>query len=805
MEKSWVESIKVRVAEMEGRKKEARDIVEDMIKSGKPELMKRAVDILLERGEEEKALEIVRKLRNLYPEDMVLIKKEIQILRELNELDEALRVVEEGLKINPNDVDLIRTKVEILIEQGEAKKASVFMEEIAKEIITENAELLRLRAIILVELGRKDEAIELLKRAIELEPEDISLKRYYIKIAEVEDTEGILEEDRKEGPVIKILKPRRTVVEKNYVVVRLRVMDNVAVEDVKINEKKIITYGRSSVTVVEKVDLTGRITPVTIEARDSAGNVERKKIFVIARKRGEPLNIICTATGDKGLILFDVSDPKNPKRLGDVNVVKGIYEVFVLGDYAYIASENCFAIIDISNFLNPEEVGKLDVKQVKDIHVVDDHAYITCSGGLGVIDVSDPVNPKMVGYMETEGEANEVYVLNNYAYVADGKNGLIVIDVSDPKNPRKVGHVDTVDSKGVVVSGNYAYVADGVSQDLVIVNVSNPDNPIVVNRVDCSSGFAGKVDVSGNYVFMTTEQALMIVDVSDPEDARVIGQISLDDPRGILVLGNNVYIAEKEGLKVVDITNPANPEVVTNVKGDTLYEICDAGKGLKIKNVSPNSPYCLNPENEAINVPVNVTLYWACNDPNGDKLVYDIYFGEESSPLIVKSNSTSTAYTPEKLNYNTTYYWKIVAKDGKGGVTEGPVWKFTTESEKAIEPPQIKWQRCLGGSYWDEAHSIQQTSDGGYIVAGYTESNDGDVVGYHGDWDIWVVKLDENGNIQWQKCLGGSDSDKAYSIQQTSDGGYIVAGLAYSNNGDVYGNHGESDMWIVKLDENGNL
>jgi len=115
------------------------------------------------------------------------------------------------------------------------------------------------------------------------------------------------------------------------------------------------------------------------------------------------------------------------------------------------------------------------------------------------------------------------------------------------------------------------------------------------------------------------------------------------------------------------------------------------------------------------------------------------------------------------------------------------------------------WQKCLGGSDIDEAHSIQQTSDGGYIVAGWTYSNDSDVYGNHGWRDIWVVKLDENGNIQWQKCLGGSDSDKAYSIQQTSDGGYIVAGLAYSNNGDVYGNHGESDMWIVKLDENGNL
>ena len=112
----------------------------------------------------------------------------------------------------------------------------------------------------------------------------------------------------------------------------------------------------------------------------------------------------------------------------------------------------------------------------------------------------------------------------------------------------------------------------------------------------------------------------------------------------------------------------------------------------------------------------------------------------------------------------------------------------------------LQWQKCLGGSRDDSAHSIQQTSDGGYIVAGFTDSNDGDVSGNHGGWDVWVVKLNSTGSLQWQKCLGGSDFDYAYSIQQTSDGGYIVAGGTYSNDGDVSGNHGDMDFWVVKLD-----
>ena len=114
------------------------------------------------------------------------------------------------------------------------------------------------------------------------------------------------------------------------------------------------------------------------------------------------------------------------------------------------------------------------------------------------------------------------------------------------------------------------------------------------------------------------------------------------------------------------------------------------------------------------------------------------------------------------------------------------------------------WQKTLGGSSADGAQSIQQTTDGGYIVAGSTASNDGDVTGNHGDYDAWIVKLDPNGNKLWQKTLGGSSADGAQSIQQTTDGGYIVAGDTYSNDGDVTGNHGGYDYWVVKLDANGN-
>ena len=118
----------------------------------------------------------------------------------------------------------------------------------------------------------------------------------------------------------------------------------------------------------------------------------------------------------------------------------------------------------------------------------------------------------------------------------------------------------------------------------------------------------------------------------------------------------------------------------------------------------------------------------------------------------------------------------------------------------------FQWDNLYGGSNIDRAYNIQTTSDGGFILAGFTLSNDGQVSGNHnpGTADAWIVKLDASRAIQWQKCYGGAGGDTAYSILQTSDG-YIVAGVSSSSNGDLTGNNGLSDAWIFKIDNTGNI
>jgi hypothetical protein len=116
----------------------------------------------------------------------------------------------------------------------------------------------------------------------------------------------------------------------------------------------------------------------------------------------------------------------------------------------------------------------------------------------------------------------------------------------------------------------------------------------------------------------------------------------------------------------------------------------------------------------------------------------------------------------------------------------------------------IQWQKYFGGTFFDDATSIQQTLDGGYVISGFTQSFDGDVANNHGS-DMWVLKLTSDGLLQWQKCLGGTGFELNYSIDVIDDGSYIVTGFTMSNNGDVSGNHGERDVWIVKLSNVGNI
>jgi gliding motility-associated-like protein len=121
----------------------------------------------------------------------------------------------------------------------------------------------------------------------------------------------------------------------------------------------------------------------------------------------------------------------------------------------------------------------------------------------------------------------------------------------------------------------------------------------------------------------------------------------------------------------------------------------------------------------------------------------------------------------------------------------------------------IVWQLTLGGKGYESARDLLQTADGGFLILAETNSTDGGVVpGYGATKDIWLLKIDAAGNVQWQKRIGGSGLDLGNQLYALDDGNFLIAATTSSSDGDVSGNHsgsGYTDGWLIKIDPSGNI
>lgn len=114
------------------------------------------------------------------------------------------------------------------------------------------------------------------------------------------------------------------------------------------------------------------------------------------------------------------------------------------------------------------------------------------------------------------------------------------------------------------------------------------------------------------------------------------------------------------------------------------------------------------------------------------------------------------------------------------------------------------WNKTYGGTGEDQFSSVAKNSDGSFTVSGYTASANGDLSQNKGNFDGWIMRIDGSGNKVWSSSFGGSDEDYLKSVTLAADGGFVAAGYTKSNNGDITLNKGGNEEWIIKVDASGN-
>jgi hypothetical protein len=302
---------------------------------------------------------------------------------------------------------------------------------------------------------------------------------------------------------------------------------------------------------------------------------------------------------------------------------------------------------------NIEKVGEWGTGPCVKVVTQGKYAYCTASrAGLDIIDISNPAAPQYVAGVQTEGDARDVVVNGNYAYVVN-VDQFCVIDISNPKKPvliwsqyyygvgkialsgdklcivssdhmqifdisipdspvykGRFNDIDNLYISDIEVVGNEAYIAavDTGESAMFIVDINNPVNPQLAGTYDNPDYSAGGIAVMGNYAYMYgVDKKMVVIDVSDIANPKKMGEYPFEQVvTDLTVNGNYAYLGlQTGGMQVLDISNPANPTNVVHYKENTEYPtihlsdgrayLANQDKGLMIIDINtPSSPTTLS-------------------------------------------------------------------------------------------------------------------------------------------------------------------------------------------------------------------
>ena len=284
----------------------------------------------------------------------------------------------------------------------------------------------------------------------------------------------------------------------------------------------------------------------------------------------------------RGLVIVDISNKSRPREVGIWDKNGSMEAIAIQGDYAYIGKNDMY-VVDISEKKNPHQVGFLDMNGkalLRNIVIEGDYAYFIDTGRdsysddekFKILDISNRLSPQLIGKLyvgDMRGGEGRIAIGNNHAYMIDkDKNGLLIIDISKKSNLWVAGNYYTPNcAYSIATEGNYTYVGD--FSGFGIADISNENTPKDISYFKYSESAPGRIAVSGDFAYMASEDGLLTIDIIDKDIPR---QASFLRPKGspvrVAVQGEYVYLTVRDnlntdeneaGLSIINMSNKYAP------------------------------------------------------------------------------------------------------------------------------------------------------------------------------------------------------------------------------------------------------
>ena len=310
--------------------------------------------------------------------------------------------------------------------------------------------------------------------------------------------------------------------------------------------------------------------------------------------------------------------------------------------------------------------------------------------------------------------------------------------------------------------------------------VTNPEQVIILGVLDFTTTMGGSKNDVYKSIANTTDGGYVILGYTQSKDGDISTKLTEDFDFWVLKFSadNTLLWSKTFGGSKDD-------------RGEDIITTKDGGFALLGYSQSTDNDVTSNAGSKD---------FWVLKLTSSGTLSWQKNFG------FLGSDYGTTLLETNDNGYLITGVLDVTASNGQGNSRStqrhagGDIWAIKLNNSGVLE-----WSKYYGGSFTDIPLGVVKTIDNGFIIAGSSDSADGDITNNKGGYDFWILKIEANGTVVWGKNFGGSEIDEASAITQTNDGNFIVVGDTRSSDKDVSNNNGAADLWMLKISQEGIL